>query len=220
MTDSLPSPTRNTPFWRKQGDLLRQAFAETPHNPILRAAWGHLTLLWADKLGLTVDLIDPGEAPGIAAFRSMLGDEASDVERVLALIELWFQQNAPAVSFALGIFLPRYLLARVHYQLTGEIPFWAPKKILRFLPNIPLWLDANGAIRDWDQVDPKEMMRCFQFLRDYRQSLKPPRPRGRPRKTEPTAPSKGALRLDPALARLAYGMANDGADWKTIAKVG
>jgi hypothetical protein len=66
---------RSTPFWREQRNLLQKALADVPDDPLIRAAWGHLTLLTADALGLSVDLIDEDDEPRIVALRRTLGSE-------------------------------------------------------------------------------------------------------------------------------------------------
>lgn len=80
---------------------------------------------------------------------------------------------------------------------------------------LPLWIDANNAIQGWDLVPRKDWERAFRVLRDYKQSLEPDARRGRPPNIK--APSQ-VRRIDPLLARQAYEIYSDGANWKMVAK--
>jgi hypothetical protein len=212
---------RSTALSRKQMQVLRQSLAEAPDDPQMRAARGHLMLLMADALGLSLELTNPDDERGVAALRKALGSEASNVFYALNLTTSLLGERAPEASFILRDYLPDFIHAVVCYQLTqltGEVLPRTPYKTHHLLPNNPLWIDANGAVQGWELVPMKDWERVFRELRDYRRSLEPARPRGRPRKTDPAPPTKPSRRIDPSLARQAYDLFREGGDWKMIAR--
>jgi hypothetical protein len=214
MTQPRRKP-RSTALSRKQLQVARDSLAILEHDPVIRTAWGHLSLLTAEALGLSVDPIPSDDLSNVLSLREMLGDEASNAFYALARLEMLFRNRAREFALLTGPFCRGWILAMVTFELTGEVPQWIPLKFGRLLPDIPLSIDANNKIEGWELVPTKDWERTFRPLRDYKRSREPPGRRGRPPKTKATPQN---WRIDPILARQAYEIFSEHDDWKTVAR--
>ncbi|MBI3325180.1 MAG: hypothetical protein HYZ81_00545 [Nitrospinae bacterium] len=163
-----------------------------------------MVLLAAEDLGCPVEATDTDDELWlwVKTLREELGSRAGDLEEACELVACLYEYKVPALPFAFGKFWPLYIAGAVIRELTGEIPSGIPLRMEHFLPDNPLMLAPDGrTVQNMDQATPRHALEMISYFA----SLRPARPRGRPRKPPVPQPSLPP-RADDELARRAYAL--------------
>jgi hypothetical protein len=170
---------RLNPFWREQIRLAQEAQRQAMTDPLIRAAWGHLTGLMAEVLGILVVSDDPANREGMASLRHVMGSHAKNFDLAVDYLAWLVCEQAPALAHWRGPLLRRWLLAVAAYWVTGEWPAWIHPPIWsRCLPDNPIERLPDGTWQGLDEATSEHWKQLAAYTESRHPVGQPGKPQG------------------------------------------